>query len=187
MTELPTDATGLWGYMSAEDVSFLRWAAQVPGIPGSILNVGCYKGLSCSVLATVGRAPVVCVDPFDGKVPDYSPSFVPATREEWEANMASCGIRDRILFFQGYSGEVLPALQRRGMRFKLALIDGSHTYADALSDIGYARLMLNPGGILVVDDAMGFPDVTRALEASGEQWRKAGSKMAWTSVEPRKL
>jgi len=188
MTELPPDWTGKYGWMGLRDVEFLRWAAQVPAVEGSMLNVGCYLGLSCSVLATSSPLPLVCVDPFDGQRDTLvGDPAVPASYAEWDQNMRQCGVRDRIAFFRGRSDRVLPKLLERGIRFRVALIDGSHRYDDVLGDIVLSWKMLLPGGILIADDAIGFAEIGHALresEITGElsnnpRWSLCGDKMAF--------
>jgi len=185
MTELPADCTGRYGYMGTRDVEFLRWAANSP-LDGALLNIGCYRGLSCSVLATIAgtmnRGPLVCVDPF---LEAYGQSVLapdpPAPYEEWDANMRACNVRQFILHFRQRSGEALPKLLERGMSFRLIFVDGSHDERDVLEDMRNSWPLLRPGGLLVLDDWVGFEGVKRAaIQARGDRWAPCGDKMAYT-------
>lgn len=188
MTELEADCTGRYGYMSVRDLEFLRWAAHSP-VVGALLNVGCFRGLSCSVLATVAAGmnagPLICIDPFE---PWYDPLVQsppqPASYEEWDANMRQCGVRQFIVHHRVRSDKALPLLQERGVKLRLAFVDGSHLYDDIRGDLEGVWPLLVPGGLLVMDDWLGGFDVQRACRAfRGDHWAPCGDKMAF-AVKP---
>lgn len=171
LTELPPDVTGKYGYMGHKDAGVLRMMASRK-IPGRLLNVGCFKGLSCSILATVGE--VDCVDPFlgteDGKFRDYYST--------WEANMKWCGVRDRITMHRSTSEKVLPTLPDAS--YRLVFIDGSHTVKNAAFDLAQAMRLVTPKGCVLFDDVDStfefIPDtipVTKAANAIfGDRWER---------------
>lgn len=159
MSEMEPDLSGERGYMGAADIAFLRYAAS-RAVEGSLLNVGCYKGLSCSVLATVGPE-LTCVDTFEG-----GEGLQGGFYNVWDSNMRQCGIRDRIHPIRGRSQEVLRDLPSGA--YRLIFIDGSHQYVNALKDFIHSLRLLAPGGWIIFDDAA-FGEVRQAAnEAFGE-------------------
>ena len=56
----------------------------------------------------------------------------------------------------------LPGLVREGSRFQLALLDGRHLFDHLLVDLFHTDLLLDPGGVVAVDDAH-WPGLFRAL------------------------
>lgn len=56
---------------------------------------------------------------------------------------------ERFKFIEGRSEEVMPTLEDK---YDLIYIDGLHTYEGAYADIKNAIPLLEPGGLLVVDD-----------------------------------
>jgi predicted O-methyltransferase YrrM len=68
-----------------------------------------------------------------------------------------------VLFLEETSQLALPRLVRDGERFGFAFIDGWHTFDHVLVDFFFVDLMLEVGGIIVLDD-VGYPAVHRALE-----------------------
>lgn len=146
---MAADVTGARGYMFRADLDALRWYAQHTP-PGDILEVGSFKGLSTSVLATVGPH-VTCIDPFLGgeDLPDHD------SYAEFEQNMKACGVWDRLTVYRARSGDVLPGLIRE---YRLVLIDGSHEYPNVLADLARAKDLVVPGGVLLFDDVNWGPD-----------------------------
>lgn len=56
------------------------------------------------------------------------------------------------LFREG-SEAVLPRLWAEGARFDLAFIDGDHRFEHVFLDVFYARRLVRPGGLIIVDDS----------------------------------
>lgn len=59
------------------------------------------------------------------------------------------------------SDAVLPRLIAENRRFDLAFIDGDHRFESVFLDIHFARKLVGPGGLIVVDDAW-MPSVQKA-------------------------
>ena len=144
MSELQADLTGEIGYMSEADLSILRDTASLPRA-GGLLNVGCYKGLSCSVLATVGPT-LDCVDTFEGVTELPTREFF----EAWTANMKACGVRERIRLFVGDSKAILPRLMTES--YRLVFVDGGHDLGTVYSDLREAKRLVSKGGCVIFDD-----------------------------------
>ncbi|MBY0312891.1 MAG: class I SAM-dependent methyltransferase [Phycisphaerales bacterium] len=56
---------------------------------------------------------------------------------------------------------VLPRLLSAGERFDLAFVDGDHRFEHVMIDIFYARRLVGPGRLIIVDDAW-MPSVQKA-------------------------
>lgn len=163
MTELPADVLGKYGYMLEGDLALLRRLAARP-VKGDLLNIGCFKGLSCSVLASVGPE-LKCIDPFVGgeDLPNYD-SFA-----EWESNMVACGVRGRIGVYRDRSQDVMPKLKPHS--FRVIFIDGSHLYENVVADFKNALKLIAPRGVIVFDDVnwgADFPIYRAANAVFGE-------------------
>jgi len=68
-------------------------------------------------------------------------------------NLDRAGYAGRYQLHQEPSEFCLPRLLQAGSRFQFALIDGMHTFDNALVDFFYINRMLEVGGILILDDA----------------------------------
>lgn len=169
MTEMPADLTGEFGYMSEADMTVLRNYARALGPP--FLNVGCFKGLSCSVFATIG--PTTCIDTFAGGDTCPAKDF----QETWEANMNAYGVRDNITLYRGDSAVVMTVLGSQPKFYNVIFIDADHRYPYVLNDLRMAKLLVQSGGAVLFDDV--------AIDRNGEQpVTKAANvvfgKNAWT-------
>jgi predicted O-methyltransferase YrrM len=154
---------GIRGFMWSHELVHLNLTAETlrrKGVPGGVLEVGSYCGLSASALGQPG--PLTCVDTFtDSWGPTENERY---TRPEFDANMRLMGLSPRVLEMD--SKEALPLLRSEGERFRLILIDGGHSYKEAHPDLVNAIPLLAPGGVIVVDDA-NVPDVLQAAYDAG--------------------
>lgn len=154
----PTVKGWMWSY----ELKWLYWAAtelEAQGVPGDLLEVGSYKGLSASALGQAGH--LVCVDTFQGgeDLPEHN------SRHEFDEGMDLMDLHPEVR--QGPSASILPELFREGRQFRLIFIDGSHEYSNVVQDLDNAWKLLSPHGALVADDYVGFPDVKRACDEFG--------------------
>jgi predicted O-methyltransferase YrrM len=60
--------------------------------------------------------------------------------------------RQTFTLFHGPADKHLPRLVDGGEAFDLMLIDGGHRFDDAFIDAHYAKSLLRPGGIMLIDD-----------------------------------
>lgn len=83
---------------------------------------------------------------------------------------------------------VLPDLFRDGRTFRLILIDGSHEYDNVRADLINAWKLLSVGGVLIVDDYIGFPEVQQACDefAPGRFVRVNPSRSKMAMVDKRR-
>lgn len=168
------------GWMSEEELDYLyERTYELTKNGGLALNIGCYKGLSCSALA-LACPEVYCVDIFE---PTKSTPEVDAgsTAGEWFKNMQRLGLRERIRLFVLPSRAALSMFQRADLTFRLIFIDASHEYEDVRDDILSSMAILSPiGGEIVLDDYVGnHPGIKKAADEIGGFQRVEGTKMAF--------
>jgi predicted O-methyltransferase YrrM len=115
--------------------------------PQQTLEVGMAYGVSsmfiCDALAQVGGRQHTVID--------YTE--IDGYRSIGLSNVKAAGFDHLLEFFGLRSDEALPRLADDGRRIDFALIDGWHTFDYALVDFYYIDKMLNPGGIVALDDA----------------------------------
>jgi predicted O-methyltransferase YrrM len=71
------------------------------------------------------------------------------------------GVADMVEFYAPESQFVLPRLLEDGRRFDLAFVDGNHRFDGVFVDLVYLGRLVQPGGIVFVDDYQ-LPAVARA-------------------------
>lgn len=62
------------------------------------------------------------------------------------------GFGDRFEYVEGFSHEAMPRLLAGGRKFDLIFIDSWHSFDVTFVEFFYADLMLNDGGLLILDD-----------------------------------
>jgi len=120
------------------------------------LEIGSYCGLSTICMAQTAQE-VVAVDPFDGRgTPLPRDTFA-----EFSANLKRYGVAVRA--HRGTINEVGPCLEPS---FDLVFIDGAHDVDSVRNDIGWARRLLRPEGLVAFHDygRLGDEGVTEAVE-----------------------
>lgn len=71
---------------------------------------------------------------------------------------------DRAHFYRLPSQWVLPRLVEQGMQVDAAFVDGSHKFHDVFLDLYYLMQIVKPGGLVIVDDLVGWPSVSMAVQ-----------------------
>ena len=118
--------------------------------PRTTLEVGLAHGVSslfiCEALSAVGGERHIVIDP---------------GQHAWDGlgllNLERAGYAPLVEYHDTLSHTALPALHAAGRRVDFAFIDGWHTFDYALVDFFYVDLMLNVGGVVVLDDAWSYP------------------------------
>jgi predicted O-methyltransferase YrrM len=151
------------GYMYNGDLLHLRKRCQeTKELGGPILEIGSYCGLSTAILSE-GGARVTCIDTFQGGE-DLPNRY---TRPIFDKNMKKLGRYSQLTVLESRSDNALMDLLPE---YRLAFVDGSHTYEDASLDIRACWGLLKRGGWLIVDDVpWGGPEfpVANAMRDSG--------------------
>lgn len=75
-------------------------------------------------------------------------------------NLQQAGFANQYEFHEETSQRVLPRLATDGTRIQFGFIDGWHTFDHALVDFFYIDQMLDPGGVVVLDD-VGYAGLRR--------------------------
>lgn len=75
-------------------------------------------------------------------------------------NVKRAGFGDRYEFHAATSQQLLPQLVATGLRIQFGFLDGWHTFDHTLVDFFYVDLMLDVGGVIVLDD-VGYPGLQR--------------------------
>ncbi len=175
------DKMGFGGMIRHTEAGMLyKWASQVPA-NGTIVEIGCYGGLSTSYLvrgSEAQSAKIISIDPFNSDLEkqtaltdDCVSLDNKPTKELVAERMAALGAADRVELIEGYSQEVVKDWDRP---IDFLWIDGNHD--QAYQDFMEWTPFLNPGGRVGIHDAhprYGYPqvadDVQKALDDDA-QW-----------------
>lgn len=148
---IPPQRIDIEGFLHPEDRDILgRYARTVPR-SGVIVEVGTYKGLSSTILATSNKkARVFTVDPLDGRGDSASWGYVEADLAgDVIQNHRAYGVRNcRIV--RRTSRE---AVRNFSKPIDLLFIDGSHEYEDVHFDFFAWGEKVRPGGTAILHDA----------------------------------
>lgn len=148
------------GWFPVLDQMLFTWFLErqkAAGIRGDLLEVGVYMGKSAILLGhhrRPGEGYTVC-DLFEGDAPDganraeSTKSYSALTQRAFEENYLS--FHDELpRVLPGPSSRVPDEVEPRSCRF--VHIDASHLYEHVYGDIGAAHDLLQPDGIVVLDD-----------------------------------
>lgn len=119
--------------------------------PSACLEVGLGQGASTlailQALETLGAGQLLSIDR------NREPPGLP--------RVSAAGVEERHTFVCAPSYLALPSLVRDDRRFQFAMIDGRHLFDYLLVDLFYTDLLLEVGGLMVVDD-VDRPELERA-------------------------
>jgi predicted O-methyltransferase YrrM len=120
--------------------------------------------LGCEVGLAFGVSTLYILEamaPFGGRLVGMDPAQHDGT---WRGgglhNIERSGFANRYEFHEETSQRVLPRLAAAGTRIQFGFVDGWHTFDHTLVDFFYLDQMLDPGGVLVLDD-VGYPALRR--------------------------
>ncbi|WP_030316917.1 class I SAM-dependent methyltransferase [Streptomyces sp. NRRL B-3229] len=153
----PGELRDVPGWFPPLDQTLFNWFLERQEEPGDLLELGVYMGKSAILLGRHlrdGERFTVC-DLFGGEAPDganraeATKSYASLTRQAFERNYLSFhDVLPKVI--EGPTsvvpGEVAPGTCR------FVHIDASHLYEHVHGDIGAAREILRPEGIVVLDD-----------------------------------
>lgn len=145
------------GYLSENEARFLMLAAACTPVPGTIVEIGSFKGRSTVALASVakhyGLGRVHAVDPHtapsstDPSLHGQATSF-----DDFMANVTRAGVADVVSPHRMYSRDFAPTFAEP---IRLLWIDGDHTEEGARADLEMFRRRLVPGAIVAMHDVLG--------------------------------
>lgn len=123
--------------------------------PARVLEIGSFEGRSAVFfLEFLAQSAVTCIDTFEGgeehRVPGRPFGAMSDVEARFDANIAHYG--DRVRKLKGHSHDVLSRLVSEAARFDVIYVDGDHHAASALLDARLAWKLLEPGGIMILDD-----------------------------------
>jgi predicted O-methyltransferase YrrM len=164
------------GWVTPFQLRYLYTTAMLDrDLPGGLLEVGCYQGLSTSALMQVDDGSLTVVDTFGMAIPDGTPQ-----RERFEKNvtmvMNDCNLEHFVNVHEMRSDEFFAHhASWYHPRFRLAFIDGDHSYLGQSADLRSAAQQLCPGGTLIFDDHC-FPEVAAAANDNIPGWMSVDGK-----------
>jgi predicted O-methyltransferase YrrM len=181
----------LQGWRYRQDLALLyQLAAEIPG-PGVTLEIGTFKGLATTALAfgvrEGGHARVHTVDPHTGDRQDLEHKGVDelSSLADFRRAMATTGLTDEVTAHVMTSDELATKWDAGSIR--VLFIDGWHSEEAVRADIANFVPLLDPTGVVVIDDYLNYDDVRKAVDdARGElppHGRRAG-RMWLASMEP---
>lgn len=159
------DRPGYAGVSLIRQAEFDALAESLKGIltAPTMLEIGTYEGVTTSMLTDLlkrqGRQVprIVAVDPFIDHGEDDPRSRSGDVRfANWRKNR-----RPNMSIWVG-TVDTFYAFNQ--LKFDLIFVDGDHRYEAALKDMRYAKMMLQPAGILAVHDFVDWPEVHRAAQ-----------------------
>lgn len=134
---------GISGWLQSADALKLYELAYFS--KGDILELGCHKGLSTSILSQAnydtGRRKKIVTN-------DISPECI----RDAKKTLADRNLGDAVEFHQGDSAQVCKQLARKGRRFDFVFIDHSHDYKPVLEVCQALQAILNLDGLCLFHD-----------------------------------
>lgn len=129
------------------------WDAEEPK---SILEIGCFEGLSTSWmlnnLLKHSGSRMVCIDTFEGGR-EHAHENMTSVRETFFRNVGKTGRSDSVRVLEERSDTgLLRLLQENHEAFDFIYVDGSHLSTDVLVDLVLGFRLLGVGGLCMCDD-----------------------------------
>jgi predicted O-methyltransferase YrrM len=156
MAELPDGSPSrLTSSIAPEDCALIERVLAQSGATSAV-EVGMAFGISSLAIAEAlsrnGPARLVVIDP--NQSTDWKGAGMHLLR--------CAGFADFVELIEEPSQLALARLAARGERFDAAFIDGWHTFDHTLVDFFFCDLMLEPGGIVMLDD-VGYAAIDRVV------------------------
>lgn len=157
-TNMTRDENGntveLHSSVQTEEIEFITELIKKHHLSRAV-EVGCAMGISSMTIAEgikgVDGSFHYIIDPFQ--------------KSQWKnigiSNLKRAGF-DNFRLVEDYSEFALPALVKDGVRVNFGFIDGWHTFDHTLIDFFYINRMLEPGGVVIIDDVH-MPAVNKVI------------------------
>lgn len=146
---------GVEGFLGDAEVAFLTLLGICPTAPGTVLEIGSFKGKSTIALARAARhaepgARIVAVDPLTSpSVTDPDLRGQKSGLEDFTRNIRLAGVEGNVEFHQAFSRDVAASWDRP---IRLLWIDGDHTYEGVKEDLELFAPHLADGAIVAFHD-----------------------------------
>ena len=137
-----------------EEIEFISNIIKTHHLSRAV-EVGCAMGISSLAIA----------DAINGTSGSFHHILDPNQQSQWKNiginNLRKAGFQNFNLI-EDYSEFALPRLVREGVKVNFGFIDGWHTFDHTLIDFFYINRMLEPGGVIIIDDVQ-MPAVNKAV------------------------
>ena len=146
--------------------------------PGLVIEIGVWKGASVITMARRMKERgcdgcVLAVDTWlgsaehwlNGEIPKH-PDGTSALYDVFRSNIAHAGLDDYVVPLPLDAQSAATVVDRLGLRPAVLHLDGSHDYVSVMRDLRTWTPLIQPGGMLIVDDYDNpcWPDVKRAVD-----------------------
>ncbi|HUW03825.1 MAG TPA: class I SAM-dependent methyltransferase [Acidimicrobiales bacterium] len=157
---------GVEGWLSEGQARMLHEAAKDVSPPGSVVEIGSFRGRSAIVLGSSAAegVQVVAIDPHAGT--DRGPREMTTSAETGETdheafvrNLTEAGVVERIDHIRAFSDRAHDEVDGD---IDVLFIDGAHRYAPARADIVEWGGRVKPGGLMLIHDSFNSVGVTLA-------------------------
>jgi hypothetical protein len=163
------------GWLTDAQARRLAACAARPRPPGTVVEIGSFRGRSTIVLAQAAES-VVAIDPHAGS--DRGPQEIAAdaTRGDrdfaaFHANLEAAGVAGRVRHVRRFSADAHADVEGS---VSLLYVDGAHRFGPARADLVDWGARVTPGGTMLVHDAFSSVGVTLALFTVLPGWRYRG-------------
>jgi predicted O-methyltransferase YrrM len=142
------------GFMVENEVRFLSMLAACTPAPGTIVEIGSFKGKSTVALATVaekyGLGQIVAIDPHVGDLGAHAQKHAD-TFEEFRTSLKNAGVDTQVEAHREFSRDAARGWTRP---IRLLWIDGDHTYSGCKEDFDLFSPFLAEHGVVAFHDSL---------------------------------
>ena len=166
LTELPPAPSVRWEETQVVQLQaqYLLWALrETESVEGCVVEVGAWRGVTTSVLASHTSAVVVAIDPWIG----------PLNEVNLNAFLDATSSFSNVVYERKTFGQAVREWNHGPAR--LIFIDAAHDYANVAHDLAAARRLICDGGMIALHDTdnAAFPGCRRAVYEVAEQYELA--------------
>lgn len=173
--------------MTTGQAAALYDAAATCPAPGTIAEIGSYRGRSTIVLASAAPpgVEIIAIDPHAGN--DRGPQELEGFEEEaaddnvaFRRNLDAAGVADRVRHVREFSDRAHAEIEGE---LDVLYIDGAHRYSPARRDIATWGSRVRDGGTMLIHDSFSSIGVTLAILrelVAGRRFRYVGRARSLT-------
>jgi predicted O-methyltransferase YrrM len=134
---------------------------------GSIVEIGCWMGLSTAYLTLAAihrKAKMVAIDWFGGSIEHHMDIFPDkSTYGIYKKNMENLGLWDSITTLKMKADEAIDIVRKEYNPISFLFIDGDHSYQGVTSDFNLYGPLISIGGQIMFHDAGTLETVRNAV------------------------